>query len=176
MILKWSWSDPEVIQDITQYYQYYSILRMSSIIFNIKFPIFINITQYYFFNNTQYYISKVYIQYYIILPIDFNIIYSIQPNYSHKYSEPSKTRFSDSMCQYSSILQAISNIHQYSSILPEQLSGFPLFPQVLSGPEQRQTDGAHCDLISREWILNWGSYANRSLISITLVVIVKIAF
>ena len=39
-----------------------------------------------------------------------------------QYSEPSTKHFSDSMCVNIPILQAISNVHQYSSILPEQLA------------------------------------------------------
>ena len=77
-------------------------------------------------NITQYY------QYYSILLIQY---YSI-------FLTLKTVLFQFNMCQYSSILQAISNIRQYSSILPEQLgdgqaqseSGTMAPPRPLTAP------------------------------------------
>ena len=83
-----------------------SSLLDSPILLNIKFPILLNIPLVIFnMNITQYY------QYYSILLFQY---YSI-------FLTLKLCFFIYNMCQYSSILQATSNIHQYSSILPEQL-------------------------------------------------------
>ena len=59
-------SDPQlilditkVILDITQYYQYCSILPILPILHKIGALIFIHISQYYISNITQYYISGI---------------------------------------------------------------------------------------------------------------------
>ena len=79
-LLTWSWSDPELLLDITQLLpilhkitnitnltQYYTILH------NIANLIFTNIHQYYTSNITQYSIGGIQYKYYSILPILLNI-------------------------------------------------------------------------------------------------------
>ena len=47
------------------------------------------------------------------------------------------------MCQYSSILQAISNVHQYSEILPEQLADVFSGPAIATQPTDTKVDSEY---------------------------------
>ena len=94
---------------------------MLPILHNITNQIFTNIAQYYISNITQYSFGGIQCQYYSTLPILLNITYSILLNIPNPHWSLKTVVFLFNMCQYSSILQAISNILQYSSILPEQL-------------------------------------------------------
>ena len=104
------------VPNITQYYQYYIILP---ILHNITNQRFTNITQYYISNITQYSIGGIKYQYYSILLILLNITYSILLNIPN----PQNCAFPIQYVSIFIILQAISNIPQYSSILAEQLGG-----------------------------------------------------
>ena len=84
---------------------------MLTILHNFTNQILPNMTQYYISNITQYSIGGMQYQYYSILLIQY---------YSTVLTRKTGL-FQSNMCQYSSILQAISNLHQYSSISPEQL-------------------------------------------------------
>ena len=53
-----------MLLDITEYYEYYSVLP---ILHNITNPIFIDVSQYYISNFTQYYIGGIQYEHYSIL-------------------------------------------------------------------------------------------------------------
>ena len=94
------------ITNITQYYQYYSILHAKVIL--ERSWILLKCYPYYSILPT----SKLRIQYYSIFRTLKTVLFQFK------------------LCQYSSILQAISKIHQYSLILPEQLADVLLYIRV----------------------------------------------
>ena len=98
-----------ILLNITNITKYYIILL---ILHNIIHQRFTNITQFYISNITQYSIGDIQYQFYSILPILLTQYYSIFLNLK-------TVLFQFNMCQYSSILQAISNIHQYPTLNPQ---------------------------------------------------------
>ena len=107
----------ELLLDITQALPIIHNITILHNITNITNQIFTNITQYYISNTTQYYTGGIQYQYYSILPI----LPILLIQYYSIFLTLKTVLFQFKMCQYTLILQAISNIPQYSSILPEQL-------------------------------------------------------